>query len=225
MPKPTSIASIAPADLAYAVDRLIANGKTTAPEVIRLAGERVQRIAALEAELLALTGGGRTRARTCEDGETDLGAEDGREARAEAEPLAEARAFRRVQGQYAGYLRGSRCRPHADQARSTGARARRVRGGGDGTLLRRRRRTHGLTRGGGAEGENGCEDCEEGDGGETPGEEARRADGVEEAARDAAAQGAAQDPRGVHRAAARAAEGGAGEDEGAGGEERDGGGG
>lgn len=54
---PNSIASIPALDLAYAVQRLIADGKTTAPEVLRLAAERVQRIAAPKAESKALQRG------------------------------------------------------------------------------------------------------------------------------------------------------------------------
>ena len=59
MPKTstTGIAQINPLNLAYAVGRLIAAGKTTAAEVTRLAAERADRIKALELELAALKGG------------------------------------------------------------------------------------------------------------------------------------------------------------------------
>ena len=60
MPKPkgtTELGRIAHADLEYAVSCLIESGKTTALEVTRLADDRGNRIAALEAELAALKGG------------------------------------------------------------------------------------------------------------------------------------------------------------------------
>ena len=54
---PTGIAGIEPLDLAYAVGRLVAEGKTTAAEIIKLAAERTARILALKTELEALKGG------------------------------------------------------------------------------------------------------------------------------------------------------------------------
>ena len=58
MPKKNTIASIPVVNLAYAVECLVAGGKTTTAEVLRLAGERAERIAAIEAELKALQQGG-----------------------------------------------------------------------------------------------------------------------------------------------------------------------
>jgi len=59
MPKTKSkrVVEINATDLEYAVGRLIAAGKTTKAEVVRLAAERTERIRTLEAELAALRGG------------------------------------------------------------------------------------------------------------------------------------------------------------------------
>jgi hypothetical protein len=54
---PSTIADINPLDLAYAVGRLVTEGKTTAAEVVQLAAERTARIMSLESELAALKGG------------------------------------------------------------------------------------------------------------------------------------------------------------------------
>ena len=110
MPK-TSIASLPPFDLAYAVGRLIASGKTTAPEVLRLAAERVQRIAALEAELKALTHGGQvavpaTKAPAARLTKAPKPAPKVKRAAGKLRLSPKLRAFRKIQGQYAGYLRG-----------------------------------------------------------------------------------------------------------------------
>jgi len=51
------ISAIDQRDLAYAVGRLVADGKTTALEIMRLAAERTARIMALETELASLKGG------------------------------------------------------------------------------------------------------------------------------------------------------------------------
>ena len=48
---PTGIAQIDPLDLAYAVGRLVAEGRTTAADVANLAAERTVRIQFLEAHL------------------------------------------------------------------------------------------------------------------------------------------------------------------------------
>ena len=56
-PAPSAIAGIDPLDLAYAVGRLVAEGRTTAAEVARLAAERTSWIGSLEAELAALRDG------------------------------------------------------------------------------------------------------------------------------------------------------------------------
>jgi hypothetical protein len=52
------IAGIRPLDLAYAVGRLMAAGRTTPAEIRQLAAERTARIMSLETELAALKGGG-----------------------------------------------------------------------------------------------------------------------------------------------------------------------
>lgn len=56
MPRPRKplLERLAPADLAYAVDRLVAAGKATINEVVTYAAERPARIAQLERELKAL---------------------------------------------------------------------------------------------------------------------------------------------------------------------------
>ena len=51
------IAGLRPLDLAYAVGRLVAAGRTTAAEIQQLAAERTARIVSLESELAALKGG------------------------------------------------------------------------------------------------------------------------------------------------------------------------
>ena len=83
MPKKNSISSIPAADLAYAVGQLVTAGKTTAAEVLQLAADRGQRIAALQAELNALRQGegvaapaaqaGRPQAGCCRQGDPDHG--------------------------------------------------------------------------------------------------------------------------------------------------------
>ena len=110
MPK-TSIASLPPLDLVYAVGRLIGSGKTTAPEVLRLAAERVQRIADVEAELKALTLGGTaaapaTTTPAARSTKAPKPAPKVKRAAGKLRLSPKLRAFRKVQGLYAGYLRG-----------------------------------------------------------------------------------------------------------------------
>src|SRR3989454_12571210 len=57
MPRTTELGKIPAVDLAYAVSRLIQEGKTTLLEVRRFAEERPARIAALERELATLKAG------------------------------------------------------------------------------------------------------------------------------------------------------------------------
>src|SRR5438132_11268454 len=57
MPRTTELGRIPAVDLAYAVSRLIQEGKTTLLEVRRFAEERPARIAALERELATLKAG------------------------------------------------------------------------------------------------------------------------------------------------------------------------
>src|SRR5437667_1596630 len=57
MPRTTELGKIPAVDLAYALNRLIHEGKTSLAEVRRFAGERPARIAALEHELATLKAG------------------------------------------------------------------------------------------------------------------------------------------------------------------------
>ena len=57
MPRRAELGKIPAADLAYALSRLIQEGKTSVAEVRRFAGERPARIAALERELASLKAG------------------------------------------------------------------------------------------------------------------------------------------------------------------------
>jgi hypothetical protein len=100
-----NIAAISPPDLAYAVSRLIEARKTTAAEVVRLAGERKALITKLETALAALRSG------IVPEGEGGKGVHrlatgrvaGSRKARRPASP--KMLAARRLQGQYLGYLR------------------------------------------------------------------------------------------------------------------------
>jgi pyruvate/2-oxoglutarate dehydrogenase complex dihydrolipoamide acyltransferase (E2) component len=127
MPKTSTnrISGIQPVDLAYAVGRLIAAGKTTAAEVARLAAERAKRIKAIEMELTALKGGGLPTAapeaarpvaakakkaapkptaakkRPAPEAPKVITRKDGRKFTTTPKVV----AARKVQGQYLGYLR------------------------------------------------------------------------------------------------------------------------
>jgi hypothetical protein len=127
MPKTSTnrISGIQPVDLAYAVGRLIAVGKTTAAEVAALAAERTKRINALQAELAALKGGGLPTAapeaarpvaakakkaapkptpvkkRPAPEAPKVITRKDGRKFTTTPKVV----AARKVQGQYLGYLR------------------------------------------------------------------------------------------------------------------------
>ena len=57
MPRRADLGKIPAVDLAYAVNRLIQEGKTSLAEVRRFTGERPARIAALERELASLKAG------------------------------------------------------------------------------------------------------------------------------------------------------------------------
>jgi hypothetical protein len=123
MPKRTSIASIPAIDLAYAVHRLIATGNTTAPEVLRLAAERVQRIAALEAELKVLTGRGGVASAPAARPTTTRKKSTARKApapkptkptRRKLRETPQRRAQRKIHGTYIGLLRGL---PKAEKAK------------------------------------------------------------------------------------------------------------
>jgi anti-sigma factor RsiW len=90
--KAQNLAGIKHTDLAYAVSKLIAAGKTTAAEVARLAAERTSRIKALEAELAGLKGATPTPA-------------EPRGKRRKVASTPALRAARKIQGSYLGYLR------------------------------------------------------------------------------------------------------------------------
>ena len=102
MPRTTELGKIPAVDLAYALNRLIQEGKTSLAEVRRFAGERPARIAALERELATLKAG-HAAAKTA-------GRPPGPRAAAVKKPkrkftmTAKARAARKRQGQYLAAL-------------------------------------------------------------------------------------------------------------------------
>src|SRR6266852_5931610 len=102
MPRTTELGKIPAVDLAYALNRLIQEGKTSLAEVRRFAGERPARIAALERELATLKAG-HAAVKTA-------GRPAGRPAAAAKKPkrrftmTARARAARKRQGQYLAAL-------------------------------------------------------------------------------------------------------------------------
>src|SRR2546425_10995401 len=104
MPRRTELGKIPAVDLAYALNRLIQEGKTSIAEVRRFAGERPARIAALERELATLKAGHAGVARK-------VGRPPGPRAAAAKKPkrkftmTPKARAARKRQGQYLAALR------------------------------------------------------------------------------------------------------------------------
>lgn len=60
----TSLGAISPLDLTYAVGRLIAEGWTTAADIVRIVADRAERIATLRAELASLESGAVSQAGT-----------------------------------------------------------------------------------------------------------------------------------------------------------------
>src|SRR5690242_2301608 len=103
MPRTPELGKIPAVDLAYALNRLIQEGKTSVAEVRRFAGERPARIAALERELATLKAGHAAVRR--------VGRPPGRPAATAEKPkrkftmTAKARAARKRQGQYLAALR------------------------------------------------------------------------------------------------------------------------
>src|SRR2546422_10298596 len=103
MPRRTELGKIPAVDLAYALNRLIQEGKTSVAEVRRFAGERPARIAALERELATLKAGQSAAKR--------VGRPPGRRAAGTKTPkrrvtmTPKARAARKRQGQYPAGLR------------------------------------------------------------------------------------------------------------------------
>jgi len=116
------LGEIAARDLSYAVGRLIAAGKTTVAEVVRLVAERGDRIKALEKELAALKDGAAPSARAPAGARRPV-KKAARPKAVKRTPAAKAGkvitrsdgrkftttpkvvAARRAQGQYLGYLR------------------------------------------------------------------------------------------------------------------------
>jgi len=102
MPKPKKgLAHIPPLDLAYAVNRLIATGRVSAAEVGKLAGERSERIAALERELQALRGGAPEK-----PGRPAAPKPSAKKKKRKFTMTPKARAARKLQGKYLGLLKG-----------------------------------------------------------------------------------------------------------------------
>ena len=103
MPRTANLGNIPAVDLAYALNRLIQEGKTSLAEVRRFAGERPARIAALERELATLKAG--------HAAAKAAGHPAGPRATAVKRPkrkftmTAKARAARRRQGQYLAALK------------------------------------------------------------------------------------------------------------------------
>jgi hypothetical protein len=107
MPRPPSgFSRIPPADLAYAVSKLVANGKTSAAEIRRLAGERPARIAAIERELAVLrTGQGAAPPRRGPGRPPSALPEAPPKPKRKFTMTPKAKAARKLQGQYLGRLR------------------------------------------------------------------------------------------------------------------------
>ena len=103
MPRTTELGKIPAVDLAYTLNRLIQEGKTSTAEIRRLAGERPARIAALEHELATL--------KTGHVGAKRVGRPPGPRAAGTKTPkrrftmTPKARAARKRQGQYLAALR------------------------------------------------------------------------------------------------------------------------
>jgi len=103
MPRTTELGKIPAVDLAYAINRLIQEGKTSLAEVRRFAGERPARIAALERELATLKAGhagAKTLSRPA-----DHQAAPAKRPKRKFTMTAKARAARKRQGQYLAALR------------------------------------------------------------------------------------------------------------------------
>jgi hypothetical protein len=103
MPRTAQLGKIPAVDLAYAVNRLIQEGKTSIAEVRRFAGERPARIAALERELATLKAGNAA-AKTV-GRPAGPRAPVGKKPKRKFTMTAKARAARKRQGQYLAALR------------------------------------------------------------------------------------------------------------------------
>src|SRR5207247_2784071 len=103
MPATTELGKIPAVDLAYAVDRLIQEGKTSIAEVRRFAEERPARIAALERELATLKTGHVAARRVGRPPGSGMAA--AKPPKRKLTMTAKARAARKRQGQYLAALR------------------------------------------------------------------------------------------------------------------------
>ena len=103
MPRRAELGKIPAADLAYALNRLIQEGKTSVAEVRRFAGERPARIAALERELATLKAG--HAAAKALRRPADYRAARAKRPKRKFTVTARARAARKRQGQYLGALK------------------------------------------------------------------------------------------------------------------------
>jgi hypothetical protein len=102
MPATRALGKIPAVDLAYAVDRLIQEGKTSLAEVRRFAEERPARIAALERELATLKAG-RAAAKALSR-PVDHRVAPAKRPKRKFTMTAKARAARKRQGQYLAAL-------------------------------------------------------------------------------------------------------------------------
>jgi hypothetical protein len=103
MPRTTELGKIPAVDLAYALNRLIQEGKTSLAEVRRFAEERPARIAALERELATLKAG--HAAAKALSRPVDHRAAPAKRPKRKFTMTARARAARKRQGQYLAALK------------------------------------------------------------------------------------------------------------------------
>jgi uncharacterized small protein (DUF1192 family) len=103
MPRRADLGKIPAVDLAYALNRLIQEGKTSVAEVRRYAGERPARIAALQRELATLKAGHATAKRAGRP--AGPGAAATKKPKRKFTMTAKARAARKTQGKYLAALR------------------------------------------------------------------------------------------------------------------------
>jgi hypothetical protein len=103
MPRRADLGRIPAADLVYALNRLIQEGKTSVAEIRRFAGERPSRIAALERELATLKTGHVAAKRRGRPPGPRPGAAKKPKRRFTMTP--KARAARKTQGKYLAALR------------------------------------------------------------------------------------------------------------------------